>query len=138
MRMGRNSDLAFERFFQYVETYRELEKYEFQEFAGFSPQEVSEFEDEFQKYDRDGGGSLSIKELLPLLQGLGKESKSVSQQQELKRAMEDNAPTKERDPDKEDDEESGEEEAEINFKGFLQLMRRFLDDSDAEALRKEE
>merc|ERR1712096_583478 len=43
-------------------------------------------------------------------------------------------------PEKEDgdDEEEGEAEAEVNFRGFLQLMRQFLDDSDAQMLKKEE
>jgi len=90
--------------------------------------------------DKSGDGTLDIKELLPLLTAVGRAPKNLIEQQELTRALQDyvQKPDPEEGGNGEDDEEEEEQQGEIDFLGFLQLMRRFLDDSDAQMLRKEE
>merc|ERR1719201_2761376 len=139
--LKKRGDLRFNEFVDFVNIYRGLERNEFKERAGFTPEEASDYEDTFAKYDKSGDGTLDIKELLPLLTAVGRAPKNLIEQQELTRALQDYVQK----PDEpegggggEDDEEEEEQQGEIDFMGFLQLMRRFLDDSDAQMLRKEE
>jgi len=83
---------------------------------------VEFYHETFNTYDKDGGGDLSLKELMPLLTELGKEPKTVIQREKLKVILEEV-----------DEDGSGE----IGFPEFLQLMRKFLDESDKEQLLKE-
>jgi Ca2+-binding EF-hand superfamily protein len=114
--------IPFDDFVVFVQRYRDLELAEFQNRAGFTEGEVEFYYHTFNRYDRDGGGNLSLKELMPLLQELGKEPKTVIQRDKLTTLLAEV-----------DEDGSGE----IDFKEFLQLMRKFLDESDAEQLRKE-
>jgi len=119
---GMKDKIQFEEFVYFVQRYRDMELVEFQNRAGFSEGEVEFYFNTFSSYDRDGGGNLSLKELMPLLTELGKEPKTVIQRDKLTTLLAEV-----------DEDGSGE----IDFKEFLQLMRKFLDESDAEMLRKE-
>jgi Ca2+-binding EF-hand superfamily protein len=114
--------LSWPEFVHFVSTYRALELQDFNRRAGFSEEQVEEFREKFGTYDADGGGQLTLQELFPLLTELGKEPKTVIQQEKLKSII-----------DEIDEDGSGE----IDFSEFLQLMRRFLDESDAAMLLKE-
>merc|ERR1719161_1685375 len=99
-----------------------MELTEFNKRAGFSEEEVEFYQETFNQYDKDGGGELTLKELFPLLAELGKEPKTVIQRDKLTELLAEI-----------DEDGSGE----IDFSEFLQLMRRFLDESDAAQLLKE-
>jgi Ca2+-binding EF-hand superfamily protein len=114
--------LDWDSFMTFIERYRELEREEFRRRAGFSEEEVEKYLEQFNKYDRDKSGDVSVKELMPLLTVLGHAPKNVMQRDKL------NALLREMDEDG-----SGE----ISFEEFLQLMRRFLDEADIEAQKKE-
>jgi len=114
--------LDWDSFLNFIKEYRALELQEFNARAGFSEGEVEFYRETFNTYDKDGGGDLSLKELMPLLTELGKEPKTVIQREKLTKILEEV-----------DEDGSGE----IGFPEFLQLMRKFLDESDAEQLRKE-
>merc|ERR550514_1008149 len=116
------SNLSWREFLQFVQAYRALELAEFNKRAGFSEDEVEFYRGTFNQYDKDGGGELTLKELFPLLAELGKEPKNVIQRDKLTSLLEEI-----------DEDGSGE----IDFSEFLQLMRRFLDESDAAQLLKE-
>merc|ERR550514_1060253 len=116
------SNLSWREFLQFVQAYRALELAEFNKRAGFSEEEVDFYRETFSQYDKDGGGELTLKELFPLLAELGKEPKSVIQRDKLTELLAEI-----------DEDGSGE----IDFSEFLQLMRRFLDESDAAQLLKE-
>ena len=51
------------------------------------PPQVDYYQETFNAYDRDGGGNLSLMELMPLLQALGKEPKTVIQRDNLTRLL---------------------------------------------------
>lgn len=106
----------------FVDLYRKMEVEEFNERAGFDEEEVEIYRETFDSYDRDGGGQLSIKELMPVLASLGREPKSVIQREKLTKLISDV-----------DSDGSGE----IDFREFLQLMRRFIEEAQQEQLRKE-
>merc|ERR1712118_30777 len=113
---------SWNEFLAMVEGYQELELVEFRKRAGFSDHEVEEFREIFDSYDKDGGGALTFKELMPLLKDLGKAPQTPSQQQmliDLVKAI--------------DEDGSGE----IGFIEFLQLMRKFTEESEAEKLKRE-
>merc|ERR1719389_4231 len=114
--------MEWDAFLNFIKEYRALELQEFNSRAGFSEGEVEFYHETFNTYDKDGGGDLSLKELMPLLTELGKEPKTVIQREKLKVILAEV-----------DEDGSGE----IGFPEFLQLMRKFLDESDAEQLRKE-
>jgi Ca2+-binding EF-hand superfamily protein len=114
--------LSWKEFTQFIKSYRALELTEFNKRAGFSEEEVDFYRSTFGSYDKDGGGQLTLQELFPLLTELGKEPKTVIQRDKLTAILAEI-----------DEDGSGE----IDFSEFLQLMRRFLDESDAEALLKE-
>jgi Ca2+-binding EF-hand superfamily protein len=73
-------------------------------------------------FDNDGGGSLSIREINPLLHELGKAPKSLNERNRLTELL------------AEIDEDGT---GEFEFPEFLQLMRRFVDDREALQLQKE-
>jgi Ca2+-binding EF-hand superfamily protein len=113
---------SWNQFLNLVEMYRELELEEFRNRAGFSEVEVGEFREIFEKYDKDGGGALTFKELMPALKDLGKAPQTPSQQKMLIDLV-----------NEIDEDGSGE----IAFSEFLQLMRKFSEESEAEKLRRE-
>lgn len=76
----------------------------------------------FEEHDKDGQGSLSLKELIPVLQTLGREPTTVIQREKLTTLLAEV-----------DEDGSGE----IDFGEFLQLMRRFIEEAEQEQLRKE-
>jgi Ca2+-binding EF-hand superfamily protein len=115
-------ELNFEGFVAFIRGYRALELEEYNRRAGFSESEVEKYRDTFNKYDKSGDGDLTIKELIPLLTALGREPRTVIQREKLTTILSEI-----------DEDGSGE----INFLEFLQLMRRFTNESDAEQLRKE-
>jgi Ca2+-binding EF-hand superfamily protein len=114
--------MGWDTFLNFIKEYRALELEEFNARAGFSEGEVEFYHETFNTYDKDGGGDLSLKELMPLLTELGKEPKTVIQREKLKVILAEV-----------DEDGSGE----IGFPEFLQLMRKFLDESDKEQLLKE-
>jgi calmodulin len=114
--------LSWREFLQFVQSYRAMELTEFNKRAGFSEEEVDFYRETFNQYDKDGGGELTLMELFPLLTELGKEPKTVIQRDKLTELL-----------GEIDEDGSGE----IDFSEFLQLMRRFLDESDAAQLLKE-
>merc|ERR1719335_579872 len=93
---------SWKQFLELVEGYRQLEL--------------------IDKYDKDGGGALTFKELMPLLKDLGKAPQTPSQQKMLIELVKEI-----------DDDGSGE----IGFYEFLQLMRKFSEESEAEKLKLE-
>merc|ERR1719321_985202 len=111
-----------ESFNVFISRFREVERAEFVKRAGFSEEQVDEYEAAFKQFDVDGGGTLSIQEINPILNDLGKAPKTVQQR---KRLMEMIAEI--------DSDNTGE----IDFLEFLQLMRKFVTDRDAEYMRKE-
>merc|ERR1712118_304006 len=115
-------ELKFGDFVQFIKAYRALELEEYNRRAGFSEEEVANYQETFAKYDKSGDGDLTLKELIPLLTSLGKEPRTVIQREKLTQILAEI-----------DEDGSGE----IDFLEFLQLMRKFLNESEAEALRKE-
>merc|ERR1719198_38488 len=103
--------LDWESFQLFIAKYRDLEV-----------EEVENYREEFNTYDKDKSGDISLKELMPLLKAVGKEPRSVLQRAKLQEIL-----------GEIDQDGSGE----ISFPEFLQLMRRFLDEADAEQMRKE-
>merc|ERR1719324_1627991 len=77
------ADANFEKFLNFVQSYRSLERIAFVERAGFNEEQVEEYETCFNKYDHDGGGSLSLKEINPLLEELGKAPKNKKERERL-------------------------------------------------------
>merc|ERR1712216_270236 len=102
--------------------YRDLEVEELRKRAGFTEEEVDNYRSEFNEYDADQSGDIGLRELMPLLKAVGQEPKSVLQRAKLQEILAEI-----------DEDGSGE----ISFAEFLQLMRRFLDEADAEQARKE-
>jgi len=115
-------ELDFGAFVRFIKAYRDLELEEYNRRAGFSEEEVANYQETFNKYDKSGDGDLTLKELLPLLTELGKEPKTVIQREKLTNLLK---------------EVDGDGSGEIGFLEFLQLMRKFLNESEAEQLRKE-
>jgi len=114
--------VSWEPFLAFFKTYRTYEIEEHNRRAGFSVSEVEDYEKIFNKYDKDGGGSLSYKEMMPLLREIGYAPKNLKEQEQLKKII------SEIDEDESD---------EIDFREFLHLMRRFLDDTLAARVVKE-
>jgi Ca2+-binding EF-hand superfamily protein len=116
------NEVDWHQFLGFFKAYRTLELAEYNKRAGFDPREVEEYRATFTKYDKSGDGDLTLKELMPLLVELGQEPKSVAEQKKLEEIL-----------CEIDEDGSGE----IGFPEFLQLMRRFLDESDAARILKE-
>lgn len=113
---------TWEEFIKFTQDYRELEKEQFHKRAGFSEEEVARYREQFDEYDRDHSGDISLKELYPLLEAIGKGPRNVRERDKLAKMIADV------------DEDGG---GEIDFLEFLRLMRRFLDDADIEKMQKE-
>ena len=88
--------------------------------AGFNEEQVEDYEASFKKYDHDGGGSLSLKEINPLLEELGKAPKNKRERERLLQMMKEI-----------DDDDTGE----IEFPEFLQLMRKFSEEKEGDYVR---
>jgi len=114
--------LGYDEFCDFVTKYRRLELVEFKRRAGFTVEEVEAYEQCFQEFDTDGGGDLSLKELMPLLEQLGRAPKTVIQRDKLTTLLA---------------EVDGDKSGLLDFEEFLQLMRKFIAESDAEQLAKE-
>merc|ERR1719240_1411037 len=114
--------LTWTEFLSFMKAYRGLEVDLFNARAGFSKEEVDNYKETFEEYDKSGDGELSLKELVPVLSALGHEPKTVIQRNKLTSILAEV-----------DTDGSGE----IGFDEFLQLMRKFIDQSMAEQLIKE-
>merc|ERR1719161_2870409 len=90
--------------------------------SGFSAEEVLEFQEMFNHYDRDGSGELSFGECTSILVDLGKEPETLEQQDQLLRRMQG--------ADKDGSEC-------LNLHEFLFLMRRFMDEEECKRFAKE-
>merc|ERR1712216_970459 len=91
--------------------------------AGFNDEEVANFKEEFAKYDNDGSGDISSKELIKLLLKLFPEaSTSPKEKERLQRLLA-----------KVDEGGDGS----LDFSDFLMLMREYWDEMDEIKLRKE-
>merc|ERR1712216_203182 len=115
-------NIDWENFQMFLQKYRDLEVEELRKRAGFTEDEVDNYREEFETYDKDSSGDINLKELMPLLKAVGKEPRSVLQRAKLQEIL-----------GEIDTDGSGE----ISFPESLQLMRRFLDEADAEQMRKE-
>merc|ERR1719335_1225401 len=114
--------LNWTEFLLFMKSYRGLEVDLFNARAGFSLEEVEQYRQTFEEYDKSGDGELSLKELVPVLTALGHEPKTVIQRQKLTAILA---------------EVDADGSGEIGFDEFLQLMRKFIDESMAEQLLKE-
>merc|ERR1719160_329904 len=114
--------LNWTEFLLFMKMYRSLEVDLFNARAGFSVEEVEQYRQTFEEYDKSGDGELSLKELVPVLTALGHEPSTVIQRQKLTAILAEV-----------DQDGSGE----IGFDEFLQLMQKFIDESMAEQLLKE-
>merc|ERR1719265_1517896 len=113
---------TYPEFQTWVTDYRELERSEFLKRAGFSEAEVDEYRLSFQAYDRSGDGEMSVTEIMPLLKELGRAPTTPAARDRLTEML-----------DEIDDDKTGE----ISFSEFLQLMRKFNDEQDAQKFAKE-
>jgi Ca2+-binding EF-hand superfamily protein len=109
-------------FLLFMKSYRGLEVDLFNARAGLAKEEVENYRETFDEYDKSGDGELSLKELVPVLTALGHEPRTVIQRQKLTAILAEV-----------DEDGSGE----IGFDEFLQLMRKFIDQSMAEQMLKE-
>merc|ERR1711871_1282627 len=114
--------LNWSEFLLFLKSFRGLEVDLFNARAGFSKEEVENYKETFEEYDKSGDGELSLKELVPLLTALGHEPKTVIQRNQLTTILA---------------EVDADGSSEIGFDEFLQLMRKFIDQSMAEQLLKE-
>merc|ERR1719421_2506085 len=114
--------LDWETFQIFLQRYRDLECEELRKRAGFTEDEVDNYRSEFNEFDLDQSGDIGLRELMPLLKSVGQEPKNVLQRAKLQEILAEI-----------DEDGSGE----ISFSEFLQLMRRFLDEADAEQAREE-
>jgi len=110
--------------FDAVETVRHYEMDQIRTNAGYSQREVADFREKFATIDRDGSGTIEMKELMVLLREVNKEPRTLEEQTRLKTFLEDiRVPY--------------EEKLVINFHGFLRMMR-FFSDSDTERIIENE
>jgi len=119
---GFGDTLNKEEFNHFIQKFRLVVLKQFNLRAGFSSEEVGLFREAFDEADKSGDGILSLKELMPVLVDLGKEPRTIVQRDTLSRIIE------------EVDEDGN---GEIEFHEFLQMMRKFVDESDADQLKKE-
>merc|ERR1719159_1270373 len=114
--------LNWTEFLAFMKAYRGLEVDLFNARAGFSKEEVENYKETFEEYDKSGDGELSLKELVPVLTALGHEPRTVIQRAKLTAILA---------------EVDADGSGEIGFDEFLQPMRKFIDQSMAEQLLKE-
>ena len=110
--------------FDAVETVRHYEMDQIRTNAGYSQREVADFREKFATIDRDGSGTIEMKELMVLLKEVGKEPRTLEEQKRLSNVLEEiRVPY--------------EEKLVINFHGFLRMMR-FFSDGDTERIIEKE
>lgn len=114
--------LNFDEFLILMEQYQKEADKEEAARAFFSEHEVEQFRKLFQLYDKDKSGTLTVMELDPLLNKLGKAPKTKQEQKMLTKVL---------------SEIDADRSGTIDFREFLQLLRRFIDEAEYEMVERE-
>lgn len=115
--------MDFDDFLLVAKKYRAGEVEEFRRNAGYTREEVEEFRSRFARYDRDGSGDVSKKEMVRLLEDLYPQAQSTPAERERLRGVLKNL-------DQDGD-------GTLDFGEFLMMMRDIQDQKYEEALEKE-
>lgn len=115
--------IGFEEFLLLVEHYQQEADKDAEKRAFFSEEEAADYQDLFDAHDVNKSGSLDVNELNPIFKALGKEPRNQAEQQTLAKAL--------AEVDKDGN-------GTFDFFEFLQLLRRFVDEAEAELLKAED
>lgn len=107
-----SGSIDYPEFMLFYESFRNQERHSLRKRAGFTPEEVTEFRESFDHYDKDKGGTLSKAELWKVLDDMDWAPKTKEAQKRLEKIM---------------DEADADGSETYDFQEFLWLMRAFLE-----------